>query len=133
MRRAIVLLAVVVAMLAAVLPASAGDPIDIRIKRLAQLTDQGAIVVDAAVRCDPVGDVLEAFIDVTQDDQRIWGHGPFRGLVCDGRWHDYLVHVAPIEEPFHLGAARASAYVLLCSDAAQDCYSDGAVRFLRVR
>ena len=69
--------------------------------------------VKVSYRCDPFGEVLEAHISLSQDDQSIYGMTGLGGVDCDGRWHTNIVIVRPYDGSFHKGTAYASAFLLL--------------------
>ncbi len=77
--------------------------------------------------CEPVGMVLEAFVQVHQEG--VFGQG-FFNPICDGVRRGYLVRVRAFGGTFTRGEAHASAFVLVCD---QGCEQGGDSRAITVR
>ncbi len=131
MRRTLGILSITFILVGIASSAAAQDEILVKPHPHAQLTAEGTLLLDVRVKCAAEGEVLEAFVDVTQDDQTISGQGTISGIVCDGHWRKHAVTVQVFEGEFHPGRARASAFVLVCTET--DCADGQAVKFLQVR
>jgi hypothetical protein len=93
--------------------AFAGDVIFVRVWGNGRVVEDGAAaLIRLTVRCAPVGEVLEAFLYLTQDDnESLWASFP---VTCDNQPHRQRVRVLANDETlFHPGTAYASAYILL--------------------
>ena len=96
-------------------PASAArDPVSIKTSSNGDLSADGfTATVSLRVRCDPVGDVLEAFVTVSQEQTFAQaGFGP----VCDGRWHEFTIGATALDVPFAAGPAQVSPFILICDE-----------------
>jgi hypothetical protein len=108
--------ALLVTLAAAALPAATATAqhtanVQVRIASTATLDHGGqAVFLTITVRCDPVGQVLEAGAFVSQHQAS--GEGGFTPI-CDGHARSYQVRVQSFDGPFRPGAARASAFVIL--------------------
>ena len=114
--------------------ASARDSLVVKIKRHATLREGGQVVnVKVKVACDPArGEVLEAFVYVTQDGNE----SDFAGIpvVCDNKLRTYKVRVAAFpESPLRRGKARASAYVLQVDPVTEETTSGQDTRIILIR
>jgi hypothetical protein len=95
--------------------ASAQGTVTVTIGSTARLVENGAaLLVPVEITCSVAGgEVLEAHLRVSQDDQAISGEAGISNVKCDGNRHRYMVRVSPLEGQFHPGDAFASAFVLL--------------------
>jgi hypothetical protein len=121
-RRFLLALASVV-VLAVAAPAAAAPGISVEIGHKASLEGSGqSVVVSVEVTCsDLPGPVLEAFIQVNQRKQSIFGEGGFPPLNCDGAAHVYDVRAFSLDQPFRPGIANASAFILACDETGANC------------
>jgi hypothetical protein len=110
--------AVLVGVLATATAAAAGPPtpypanLAAQIARTALLENGGqSVAVTVTVICPAGGEVLEAFLYVSQDGNT----SSFAGIpvTCDSKPHTTVVHPSSFDTPFHEGRAQASGYVLL--------------------
>jgi hypothetical protein len=147
MRRLIMLVTVVLviaAMMALAGPASAAaDPpatettaqeeeiVRVEVGPTAKLIADGqAVRVKVKVACEPVGDVLEASVEVFQADA--YGQGFFGFVMCDGRTHVHKIKVEALDSTFHRGEAFVSAFVLLEDPETGETAQGGDLRLVRV-
>jgi hypothetical protein len=95
--------------------ASAQGTVTVTIGSTARLVENGAaLLVPVEITCSVAGgEVLEAHLRVSQDDQAISGEAGISNVKCDGNRHRYMVRVSPLEGQFHPGDAFASAFVLV--------------------
>jgi hypothetical protein len=114
-----------VSALALALPvsAAAAPSIAVEIGHKASLQEAGqSVTVSVEVTCsDLPGPVLEAFVQVTQRKQSIFGQGGLPPLTCDGAPHLYEVQVFALDQPFRRGVARASVFILSCDETGATC------------
>lgn len=88
------------------------EPVSVSVKRNTTVLSGGEeLLVRLEVACDPIGDLLEAFLMIHQD--AAYGEG-FFSPICDGERRTYLVRVPALDSLFLPGMAHASAFVLLC-------------------
>ena len=92
----------------------------------AKLVEQGAVLLRVVITCDAPGDVVEAFVTLSQDNQAIFGQGGIGGVRCDGKRHHHRALVRTPQGNFHKGTGYASAYVLVCPSTGV-CQSGGDV------
>jgi hypothetical protein len=111
-------------------PASAArDPVSIKTSSNGDLSADGfTATVSLRVRCDPVGDVLEAFVTVSQE--QTFAEAGF-GPVCDGRWHEFTIGATALDVPFAAGSAQVSSLILIC-DAQEQCVEGQDSRTVRL-
>jgi hypothetical protein len=95
--------------------ANAQGSVSVTIGSTARLVENGAaVLVPVEITCSVAGgEVLEAHLRVSQDEQAISGEAGINHVKCDGNRHRYMVRVSPLEGQFHLGDASASALVLV--------------------
>jgi hypothetical protein len=74
-----------------------------------------AVVVQVTVTCPTGAEVLEAFLYVNQDGNQ----GNFASFqpICDDTPHTFMLRAQALGFRYHVGAAQASAFVLLTSGA----------------
>jgi hypothetical protein len=109
--RVVVLLVGVLVMLVAP-RAGAQETLAIEVAKKARLLDGGqAVALQVAVTCPQGGEVLEAFVYVTQDGNE--SQFAFLQPICDGTPHLFTVRVEALDFLFHRGKARVSGYLLL--------------------
>jgi hypothetical protein len=89
------------------------EPVEIRILPVAALED-GSIVVRVAVRCQPVGEVLEALAFAQQDEA--YAEGFFDQVTCDGRLRVEQLLFQPFDGAFDPGVVATSAFILILVD-----------------
>ncbi len=65
--------------------------------------------------------MLEAFLMISQDDQRVSGTRGIGSFLCDGHRHHRRVRVQPLEGNFSPGTANASAFLLIEDPASSTC------------
>jgi hypothetical protein len=113
-------------------PVSANPVVLVQLKHNAVLVDGNTVRVTVAVKCAPVGEVLEAFLYVTQDgNQSQWGGIP---VVCNNQPHKHVVNVSAFAEtPFYRGNATATAYVLLYDPETGTTWNGGDQRAIQIR
>jgi hypothetical protein len=92
----------------------------------AKLVEQGGVLVRVEITCDAPGDVVEAFVTLSQDNQAIFGQGGIGGVRCDGKRHHHRAVVRSQQDSFHKGTGYASAFLLICPAEGQ-CQSGGDV------
>jgi hypothetical protein len=109
--------------LAAAAPAEADPGIAVEIGPKASLDDSGqSVTVSVEVTCaDLPGPVLEAFVQVSQRKQTIFGEGGFPALTCDGVAHVYEVRAFSFDQPFRRGIGQASVFILACDETGANC------------
>jgi hypothetical protein len=73
-------------------------------------------VVPVTVTCNAPGSVLEAFMQVTQNQGAVFGEGPIF-VTCDGVKRKSFVRARPFDGPYTPGRARGSAFVLVCNES----------------
>jgi len=111
-------------------PRGGGAAVEVRVKENAVAQREGQeVLVHVQATCDPVGEVLEAFVQVHQDP--VFGDG-FFAPICDGVQREYLVRVHAIDGAFARGDAHASAFVLIC-DKKGNCKQGQDSRTIAVR
>lgn len=95
--------------------AASRQPAELRVLPVAELEAAGSIVVRVWVRCDPVGDLLEAMGFANQDDA--FAEGFFSGLTCDGRPRIERLVFTPFDDAsFDPGQAAVSVFMLILVD-----------------
>ena len=108
-----------------------GDPVKVSIKKNAEALPGGQEVdVRVKASCDPIGEVLEAFVQIHQGD--FFGDGFFTPI-CDGVPRSYLVRVIVLEGALEPGEAQASAFVLVCNEDGSICEQGQDSRLIRIR
>jgi hypothetical protein len=110
------------------------EPVKVQIIGVGSLLEGDALEVRAMIRCQPVGEVLEALVTASQDENAIEGEGFFgSGVICDGRPRTLSARIQPFDEqPFHRGRAHVSAFVLLSDEESGD-FSGQDTRTIQVR
>jgi hypothetical protein len=118
-----------VVLLAAAAPAAGAPEIAVEIGQKASLDDsRQSVTVSVEVTCaDLPGPVLEAFVQVSQRKQTIFGEGGFPALTCDGVAHVYEVRAFSFGEPYRRGIGRASVFILACDETGANCEQGQAV------
>jgi hypothetical protein len=121
--------AVVASSLLATPASAARDPVSIKTSSNGDLSADGfTATVSVRVRCDPVGDVLEALVTVSQEQTFAQaGFGP----VCDGGWHQFTIGATALDVPFVAGSAQVSSLILIC-DAQEQCVEGQDSRAVRL-
>ena len=113
---------------------AAAQTVEVDVLSPAHLNKQdGSVRVRVAYRCDPWGQVQEAHVSLSQDDQRIWGMSGLGGITCDGRWHRTTTIVRSFDGAFHKGEAYASAFLLLYDPNTGETRQGQAVETVLVR
>jgi hypothetical protein len=114
--------------------AAAKEPVKVTLKPKAIAINGGQmLLLNAKVKCDPVGDVLEAFVTVEQQGEPgVFGEGFFGAIECDGKQHKTVVTVQGFDGGFVTGEANASAFILIC-DAQDNCVDGQSSRIIRIR
>jgi hypothetical protein len=109
--------------LAVAAPAAAAPGITVDFAKKASLDSSGqSVTLTVEVTCsDLPGPILEAFVQVTQRKQTIFGEGGFPPLTCDGAPHVYEVRAVSFDQPFRNGSGRASAFILACDETGASC------------
>jgi hypothetical protein len=131
---------VALALIATVRPATAPaqpqqEPVDVQIIGTGQLLEGGTVLeVRALIRCEPVGEVLEALVTASQDDNAISGQGFFvSGVICDGRPHIATGRIPLLDQQvFHRGQAHVSAFVLLLNPETSETFTGQDTRSVNV-
>jgi hypothetical protein len=111
------------------------QPVDVQIIGTGDLLDGGTVLeVRALIRCEPVGEVLEALVTASQDDNAISGQGFFvSGVTCDGRPHIATGRIQLLDEQtFHPGQVHVSAFVLLLNPETGETFSGQDTREVNV-
>jgi hypothetical protein len=104
-------------------------PVMVEVREVARVTRDGELHIALRARCEPVGELLEAFVLVQQGSvSGMAGFGP----ICDGRTRTYRLQVQPLDGEFEPGPAHVSAFVLLCDEAGA-CEQGQDSREVRVR
>jgi hypothetical protein len=112
----------------------AASDVFVKLKHNATLADGGReLLVEVKAGCRPVGEVLEAFVQVSQDDQTIFGEGFIDIRQCDGKTRKYPVRVQTFEGAFHPGEGFASAFVLVCDEEGSSCAQSQDFGPIRIR
>jgi hypothetical protein len=97
-------------------PAAAQESLAVEMAPTARLIQGGkAVDVQVTVTCPTGAEVLEAFLYVNQDGNQ-GQFAPFQPI-CDGTPHTFMVRAPAVGFRYHVGAAQASAFVLLSSGA----------------
>ena len=112
--------------------AAENKAIKVKITKHATLEQGGqAVIVEVKVTCASTRHILqESLVYVVQDGYT----SQFAGLpvVSDGRPHQNRIRVLALEQPFHRGQARATAYVLLYDPATGETVSGGDTEEIRI-
>jgi hypothetical protein len=104
--------------------------VTVKLKPSGAINPSGSVLLlHVSVTCDPVGDVLEAFVTV---EQEVFGEGFLNSVVCDSKKHGYLVDVRTFDGVFNPGSANASALVLICNES-DNCVEGQANRTIKIK
>ncbi len=124
MRRTLILVGIVAALLLIASPAHASitaTAVD------GTANSDGSATVPVTFSCPPGWRVIEALVTLSQDDQSIFGMAFVGGVRCTGRPQTFLVRVVSHDGAFHPGTAFASPYLL--AERRRDNTSDSGGTF----
>jgi hypothetical protein len=112
--------------------ASAQSP-TLDVRSPAHLNKDGSVRVKVLYTCGPGVTPLEGNISLSQDDGQISGMGGLGPLTCDGRRRTANAVVTSFGDPFHRGAAFASAFLLVQDPATGGTEQAQATETIQIR